>query len=150
MKKIIVLNDVEMKLARIAGQARYEQNKINHIVGDHDLDFDIRGMAGEIAACKYFNVYPDLRIGPNRLGHDLKYKDLKIDVKCTKYTQGWLSVGLNHRPQFDFLYMLCCEVGREYTLVGWQWSETILQDSYKTDRGYVMEQSMLRDIEEIK
>ena len=145
----MILNSVELELAVLAGTARYEQNKINKMKGDHGIELDVRGMAGEIAVCKYFGVYPDLKIGPNRLGHDLEHKGLKIDVKCTKYRQGWLRLGLNQKAEYNLIYLLVTEIGKEYHLVGWQWSETILQDQYRTEKGYIMEQSMLRDIDEI-
>ena len=139
-----------MELASIGGHARHNQNRTNRIEGDPSIYNDVMGMAGEIAVCKYYGVYPDLRIGPNRLGHDLKLEDLRIDVKTTKWREGYLCVGLNHKPIPHFIYLLVSQDGKNYTLQGWQWSEIIIQPQNRTKSGYRMEQSQLRDINEIE
>jgi hypothetical protein len=155
MNRIIVLNNIERDLAVAGGTARTNQNKDNKLNKDDNkseaeqLKVDIRGMAGEIAVCKYYNKYPDLRIGPNKRGHDLTLGELRVDVKCTQYSTGFLCAGKNHIPQSAFIYLLAVEDDPEYRLAGWQWSETLIQSQNLGQFGYQHEQSQLRHMDEL-
>ncbi len=147
---IVTLNKLERNLAVAAGTARHDQNVANKIPGNHNIGKDVLGMAGEIAVCKYYGVYPNLIIGPNRLGYDLKLKDIEIDVKTTRYITGFLHAGLNHFPQHGFIYLLVTAQDSDYKLAGWQWSETLIQEHNKTKNGYTMEQTQLKHMDELE
>ena len=149
MNRIIVLNNIERDLAVAGGTARYNQNKDNDIPGDKGLKGDIRGMAGEIAVCKFYNKYPDLRIGPNKLGHDLTLGELRVDVKTTKYVTGYLDVSLKHKPTSNFIYILVTAEDPHYKMVGWQWSDYVIQEANYRDGSYKTEQDTLRHMDEL-
>ena len=145
----ITLNSLERNLAAATGEARYNQNVDNKIPGHHKISHDVRGMAGEIAVCKFYNKYPDLRIGPNKLGHDLTLGELRVDVKTTKYVTGYLDVSLKHKPISNFLYILVTEEDPYYKMVGWQWSEYVIQEANIRDGSYKIEQDTLRHMDEL-
>ena len=146
---IVTLNSLERNLAAATGEARYNQNVDNKIPGHHKISHDVRGMAGEIAVCKFYNKYPDLRIGPNKLGHDLTLGELRVDVKTTKYVTGYLDVSLKHKPISNFLYILVTEEDPYYKMVGWQWSEYVIQEANIRDGSYKIEQDTLRHMDEL-
>ena len=147
---IVTLNQLERDLAVAAGTARHDQNVANEIPGNHNIESDVRGMAGEIAVCKYYGVYPNLIIGPNRLGYDLKLNGIEIDVKTTKYVTGFLTAGKNHFPQSGFIYLLVTEQAPDYKFAGWQWSETLIQEHNLKKHGYTNEQTQLHHMDELE
>ena len=107
-------------------------------------------MAGEIAVCKYYGVYPNLIIGPNRLGYDLKLNGIEIDVKTTKYVTGFLTAGKHPFPQSGFIYLLVTEQDPDYKFAGWQWSETLIQEHNLKKHGYTNEQPQLHHMDELE
>ena len=146
---IVTLNSLERNLAAATGEARYNQNVDNKIPGHHKISHDVRGMAGEIAVCKFYNKFPDLRIGPNKLGHDLTLGELRVDVKTTKYVTGYLDVSLKHKPTSNFIYILVTEEDPHYKMVGWQWSDYVIQEANYRDGSYKTEQDTLRHMDEL-
>ena len=79
-----MLNKAEQQLAILCGAERHLQNRLNG-TDYHKVNFtnDINGIAAEIAVAKYCNRFPDLSIGPQRGGADLKIAGKTVDVKTT-------------------------------------------------------------------
>ena len=94
MYKTITLNIVEQELAKLIAKHRQENNArkgfVNHKQSDRsDWDIGLEGSAGEIVACKYFDVYPDTttELQSTQLPEaDLITKSgIKVDVKTVKW-----------------------------------------------------------------
>jgi len=96
----VSLNLAERKLANFLAEHRGKNNRNFNVprmkfgVVD-DAIIDLEGMAGEIAFCKLFNVYPDMDIdcAPPHPSHDCVLPDgMRVDVKTTKHRAGKLLV----------------------------------------------------------
>ena len=148
----IKLSQTEIELAVLHGTARMMQNKQNGASsrGVRKLDPDIIGVGGEIVVCRYFNVYPDLTVGPHYRGHDLTFRRLKIDVKTTGYNPGYLQAKTNKKASDCDIFILVHADFPTFTILGGSRSNELLQDYNIKNMGYgdnyVLEQSQLTEI----
>ena len=88
----ITLNQAEQKLAMYLAKARYLNARNNgtkdlKVGGQSNEETDLEGIAGELVACKFFNVYPDTETNLKDLPkYDLlTSKGSRVDVKTTQY-----------------------------------------------------------------
>lgn len=96
----VKLNISEQRLAEYVAQRRCEWNDrlgVPNVVisslGQRGVDLE--GIAGELAFCRLFNVYPDLEtdVEPPYKAYDcVLYDRLRVDVKNTTYEHGRLLV----------------------------------------------------------
>jgi len=112
---------------------------------------DLEGIAGEIAFCKIFNLYPDLQIG-ERLNYDaILSSGVTVDVKTTKYETGRLLAVLGKETHAPDAYALMTGVfPGSYTFRGFMWSKDLLINERIGDLGhgygYMANQSMLVEV----
>lgn len=139
----VVLNDAEQKLAKYLAKSRYFNARNN---GKPDLkmgsqsnwETDLEGIAGEIAACRYFNVYPDTDIDLTVLPEFdfISHKGSKVDVKTTKHLNGRLLATKKKLGTDCDAYVLVVGEFPEYRIVGWATSDELFQDKNLIDLGY--------------
>ena len=150
----IVLNEVEIKLAKYIGKARYENARNNNItdqkMGDQSCGFvDINGMGGELAACRAFNRYPDLTIVAADMlpGFDFIHGKKKVDVKTTEYKSGKLLATMKTKVTAADVYLLVVGTLPEYDVIGWIAADDLIREENIGDLGkglgYMVDQDRL-------
>ncbi len=100
----ITLNQAEQKLAMYLAKARYDENRAKgnpdpKLSPTTNNEIELDGVAGELAVCRFFNVYPDTE---TKYDEYPKYdlitpKGSKVDVKTTQYKNGRLLATLNKK-----------------------------------------------------
>lgn len=158
----VSLTAAERKLAHFIAKNRNGSNRSFNITNlkissDDAATVDLEGIAGEIAFCKLFNVYPDLdtdREPPHPI-YDAVIPPppgFRIDVKTTKYDTGKLLVDARKGKKtdgVDFYALMTGSFPGPYTFRGFIAREQIIQPhklgllcGYKS---YMAEQSELTD-----
>tara|TARA_R110000751_G_scaffold71967_4_gene145985 strand:- start:21 stop:491 length:471 start_codon:yes stop_codon:yes gene_type:complete len=125
----VVLNESEQRLAKHIAKRRYEINRekgtIDAKKGEQSNEFvDLEGIAGEIAFCKIYNLYPDLEVKVTTQKTDKGdciYKGHKIDVKTTSYKTGKLICALWKNNEVD-LYALMVGAFPSYEFRGFSYA----------------------------
>lgn len=110
---------------------------------------DLNGMGAEIAAARYFGVYPDTDIGTILPTYDLRSKKgSRIDVKTTKYPDGKLLATLKKNVDDCDIYVLVTGEFPVYKIVGYAEAKDLINESTIKDlghgKGYVLDQSQLK------
>ena len=78
------LSDDENHIATHLGQLREASHPGNPLYGDLTGEqYNIFGMAGELAFCKIANAYPDLTTSSKIKPFDCKVRGIRVDVKAT-------------------------------------------------------------------
>lgn len=160
--QIVSLTAAERKLAHFIAKNRNGSNRSFNVTNlkislDDAATVDLEGIAGELAFCKLFNVYPDLdtdREPPHPL-YDAVIPSppgFRIDVKTTKYDTGKLLVDARKGKKTDGVDLYALMTGSfpgPYTFRGFIAREQIIQPhklgllcGYKS---YMAEQSELTD-----
>jgi len=115
-----------------------DQNQANGMIssGTRSLEIDLRGVSGELAVCKKYNVYPDFIVGPHYSGYDLVVNKIKIDVKTTKYYNGYLQAKLKKNVNDCDVFILVHDDSPRFTLLGWIRSVELLTKENIQNTGY--------------
>jgi len=132
----------EQMIAKFLAKERYDINRKNNVQdakkGDQSNEFvDLEGIAGEIAFCKVFNVYPDLEIKVTTQdtdSGDCTLHGYKVDVKTTSYDTGRLICATWKNDDVD-LYALMVGKFPTYEFRGMATSSQLKQEKNKTDLG---------------
>ncbi len=134
----IILNKMELRLAKALAKAKMDQNQVNGMIssGPRSLEIDLRGVSGELAVCKKYNTYPDMVIGPHYSGYDLIYNNLRVDVKTTKFTSGYLQAKLKKKHTDCDVFILVRDESPTFVLEGWIPSIDFLTQDNIMDLGY--------------
>jgi hypothetical protein len=139
----IKLNEAEQKLATYLAKSRYlnarKRGKPNEKVGNQsDWETDLEGIGGELAACRYFNAYPDTDIDLDYLPkYDLiTNKGKTVDVKTTKHLNGRLLATKKKKSEWCDIYVLVTGEFPTYNLVGWAYSEDLIKETNLIDLGH--------------
>lgn len=112
----VTLNAHEIKLVRYLAKLRYETARKAGVVdrkqGEQSWqETDEQGLAGEMAYCKMFNLYPDLDVSPRSGSYDvIDQYGLTTDVKTTKYSNGRLLATLKKNPDVDYYALMTGEM----------------------------------------
>ncbi len=149
------LNQAEQQLAIHLALSRHanarKKGKDNLRMGNQaDWITDLEGIGGELAACRYFGVYPDTEIDLEELPKfDLvTKKGATVDVKTTKYRNGRLLATLKKQVGDCDIYVLVTGEFPEYELKGWAKAEELLCEKNIGDlghgKGYILGQEQLR------
>jgi len=154
MSLTITLNKAEQLIAIHLALERTNNARANGIknkrMGNQpDWITDLDGIGGELAAAKYFQVYPDTAIVLNLPTYDLLTRSNKrVDVKTTKHKAGQLLATLKKKTDDCDIFVLVVGEFPEYTLVGWSPSEDLIKQANIKDlghgKGYALSQSQLR------
>ena len=128
----VLLNESEQRLAKYIAKRRYEINREKGTVdakkGEQSNEFvDLEGIAGEIAFCKIYNLYPDLEVKVTTQKTDKGdciYKGHKIDVKTTSYKTGKLICALWKNNEVD-LYALMVGAFPSYEFRGFSYASEL-------------------------
>lgn len=155
---IIKLNEAEQLIAKFIAKERYDSARKKNIKDlkmgkQSNWETDLEGIGGEIAACKYFGVYPDYVLTPVGATAFSKFdlitkKGNKVDVKTTKYENGrLLATKKKKRGECD-AYVLVIGEFPNYRLVGWATDVELLDPKNIRDfghgEGYALDQDQLR------
>ena len=89
----VTLTEHEQRIAGVVAKEKYNVNRENNVQdakkGEQSNEFvDLEGIAGEMAFCKIFNLYPDLEIKVTTQDTDAGdciLNGYKVDVKATSY-----------------------------------------------------------------
>lgn len=137
----VKLNAAEVALVDYVSMVRY---RIDQDAGATDRQMSPRdpveimrdGYAGELAACRVFNVYPDMSLHPTPGSHDfVTVKGTKCDVK-TRPTFGDLLVPVHKKGADVDVYILVIGSGVEFEVVGWAYSWEVFNEENLTDLGH--------------
>ena len=151
----ITLTEHEQKIAQFLAKERYNVNRQNNVhdakKGGQSNEFvDLEGIAGEIAFCKLFNLYPDLEIKVTTQetdDGDCILNGHKVDVKTTSYETGRLICATWKNDDVD-VYALMVGTFPTYTFRGMTNASYLKQDAHITDLGrgkvYALDQSKLK------
>ena len=138
----VTLTEHEQRIARFLAKERYNVNRENNVQdakkGEQSNEFvDLEGIAGEMAFCKIFNLYPDLEIKVTTQDTDAGDCILnghKVDVKTTSYDTGRLICATWKNDDVD-LYALMVGTFPNYEFRGMATSSYLKQEKNKTDLG---------------
>ena len=151
----ITLTEHEQRIAHFLAKERYNVNRDNNVhdakKGEQSNEFvDLEGIAGEMAFCKLFNVYPDLEIKVTTQdtdAGDCVLNGHKVDVKTTSYETGRLICATWKNDDVD-IYALMVGQFPTYSFRGMANALYLKQESNITDLGrgkvYALEQSKLK------
>ncbi len=151
----ITLTEHEQRIAKFLAKERYDVNRENNVhdakKGEQSNEFvDLEGIAGEMAFCKLFNVYPDLEIKVTTQetdAGDCVLNGHKVDVKTTSYETGRLICATWKNDDVD-VYALMVGQFPTYSFRGMANASYLKQESNITDLGrgkvYALEQSKLK------
>lgn len=155
--KQVTLNSAEQLVCKSLALMRYEiaravNRKDQQIGKQPSWQTDEDGIGGEIAVSRLLNVYPSLVLKPDA-GWDILYKDMKIDVKTTRYSNGRLLAKLNSRDEEVDAYLLVTGVFPEYNVIGYALRGSLLSPDNVIDlghgEGYGLTQEQLTPVEEL-
>lgn len=128
-----------------------QSGKPNLKMGDQsNLDTDLNGIGGEIAACRYFGVYPDTETSlVNYPKYDLKTKKgAKVDVKTTPCKTGKLLATLKKQIDDCDIYLLVIGEFPTYEIKGFAESSQLINDENIINlghgEGYALTQDKLK------
>jgi len=156
----VFLSTSEQKLAHYVAKNRNGKNRYFNVTNlkisaEDPHTVDLEGIAGELAFCRLFNVYPDIdtdREPPHPL-YDAVIPPppgFRIDVKTTKYETGKLLVDArkgSKTDSVDFYVLMTGSFPGPYTYRGMIARETIIAphriEIIKGYRSYVAIQSEL-------
>lgn len=141
---------------RVLAEKRYEINRENSVknmrMGDQsDAITDLEGIAGEVAFCLMFNIFPDIGMSKYSGGSpDCKTrKGNTVDIKTTKYRTGKLLERASSRSKADIYVLMVGELPT-YECVGWIESYKLFKEENLVDLGhgdtYALPQSKLKSI----
>lgn len=120
----IILNEAEQRLVTYIAKRRFITKREAGIpiskIGPQSLeDTDKEGFGGEVAYCRYMNIYPDLTIGTDVPDFDcILPSGERIDVKTTKYRNGHLIATTNKIKHPPDIYVLVIGTFPEYCIIG--------------------------------
>lgn len=145
----LTLSEAEVRLVQYVGRRRAEGNRAAGVRDRRydagDLDTDAFG--AELALAKMLNVYPDLSLHPRKGGDDLVFGGVAIDVKQTKYPDGYLLATPWKDAAASALYALMTGTLPTYTFRGFASADALFQAHRLRDlgkgRGYAMAQADL-------
>lgn len=149
--RIITLNEVEKRVAQYIAKRRKAVNAPVRTTplkkGDEHHDVaELEGIGGEIAFCKFLNIYPDLTIGPQHGGADCE-RGLLIDVKARRREDGMLLVVKSKRINAVDAYALMVGTFPKYRFAGWCRADEVVNPDRLIDLGhgetYAIEQAEL-------
>jgi hypothetical protein len=132
------------------GELKIKSTKDLKVGGQSNEETDLEGIAGELVACKFFNVYPDTETNLKDLPkYDLlTSKGSRVDVKTTQYKNGRLLATLNKKVCDVDIYVLVIGSFPVYDVVGWAKSEELIADknimNLGRGDGYALSQDQLR------
>ena len=142
---IIELNELEQQLCINFALRRVEHVNQGHLV-DKNKKIGVlpnwyvyaQGMGGELAACKFFEVYPDLDPSPNNHPeYDFISKTgKKIDVKTTDLEHGRLICPKSKANSEADIFLLIVGNLPTYRLAGWIARENFLLPQNLIDLGH--------------
>lgn len=155
----ITLNETEQRLCKHIAKERYKVNrkkgvKNSKIGNQSDYLTDLEGFGGEMAFCKLFNVYPDLKVQVTNqqtdTGDCVLPNGKVIDVKTTKYKNGKLLAAKWKTCEDIDAYALMVGTFPSYKFMGFMSRQELLQDSRLTNlghgEGYAAHQSELAPV----
>ena len=155
----VVLNEAEQRLVEYIAKKRtaYHQHdesvvqkKREHWERDQ-VEIDREGFGGEIAYCKFMNLFPDLESDLSSPDYDcISCNGEKIDVKTTKYRNGHLIVPVNKITHPADKYVLVTGEFPVYNIVGQCGAERLFMEENIRDfgkgPGYTLCQNKLEDV----
>lgn len=156
----VSLNTAERKLAYFVARNRNRRNRclnvVNLKVSPRDgVTIDLEGVAGELAFCKMFNLYPDLdtdRMPPYPEFDAVLRDGWTVDVKTTRYGDGKLLVDVRKGRKVDGVDFYCLMTGEfpgPYVFRGFMAKSILVRpERVRLMRGheaYVAEQGELED-----
>jgi len=146
------LGTFEQRLAKALGEARNKNNTQRNVKEQiqstrDPVEISIEGCAGEIVACKHFNVYPDLDtdIDPKDYpDYDLVLTGgIKVDVKTSEWDfhnpqhkEAMWSTRLNERKLTSNVDAFLFVKGKMpyYEICGWQYKREHMQQKKMNER----------------
>ena len=144
-KRDVKLTDSEILTCEVIAKLRYDNNRNKNVrnskLGSQDNIYtDLEGLCGELAFCKFFNLYTDLSVGirSSNNGEDMGDCVLEgktIDVKVTKYSKGKLLAPSWKSNTVDYYALMVGEKGK-YTFKGFMESSELLKSSRLGSLGY--------------
>jgi len=138
---VVTLNEAEQRLAEYVARARYHNNRKNGVVdrkmgGQSNELTDLDGIAGEIAFCKLFNVFPDLQTERPGGRCDAWTRTLgAVDVKATWRPRGRLLVTMKKKDKPPDTFALMIGDYPTYRFVGWARAEDVIVPGTLRDLG---------------
>jgi len=134
MSDRIILSSGEVALAASLAAIRQGVNREagirNQKAGQQDaITTELVGVLGELAFCKWANIYPDLTTHLRRGSFDAVYRGWNVDVKSTRNPHGdlWVDARKDKMPD---LYVLVHVEYAACTLLGWVWSGEVPSRNY--------------------
>ena len=121
-------------------------------VGPQDgAQADIDGVLGELAFCKWKNVWPDLSIAARSGSYDCIVNGLRIDVKTTRIKSGRLLSTLKSNSDVDIYVLAIIEDGF-VNFPGYMFAKEFRRDENIADLGhgktYCVERNQMRKFKE--
>jgi hypothetical protein len=121
MRPVIELSVGEWSVAQHIAVLRQainrEAGRINLKAGPQDvMTTEVVGICGELAFCRWANVYPDLSVHLRSGSFDATWRGWSVDVKSTRNPDGVLYLDARKVPH---MYALAHVDALQVTLLGW-------------------------------
>lgn len=155
------LNESECNVATNHGLSRFFKNREkgthnqSHQVGNHKIFKEVDGVGGELAVCKFFDVFPDIDPTPREGGCDLVTKTgIRVEVKTTDYKSGRLiAQKWKSDKEHSDIYVLVIGTIPTFKIIGWIYSQEFLVEENVTEElsgeCYSVTQDKLKPMSEI-
>jgi hypothetical protein len=131
----VVLNQTEVRVVEYIAALRFKHDRnVNAkatVYGKENAEFrEKNSVGGELAFCKYYNIYPDL--DPKHFGiADCKLPDGRlVDVKTTSLENGRLLVKSGLKKYSADLYVLMVGVFPNFRFAGSTKKENIISEEH--------------------
>lgn len=100
------------------------------------IEYD--GVLSEIGVAKKFNVYPDFTVGVRKGGYDLLIRNMRVDVKSSRYPFERFTpcVSITKKVDACDLYMFTLIDKNQVTIVGYIYSSDLIKPENIGDLGH--------------
>lgn len=138
----VELSQTEYMLATQIGMMRHQMNRAagvkisSYAPPEQHMKIEIIGVMGELAFCKWANLYPNLEVVNQKDTTDLIYQNWKCDIKATDLKTGQLLVPRWKKKDSSDVYILGITEGLSVDFVGFTTSDEIIQEARLKDLGH--------------
>lgn len=130
----IQLSEIEQMLALTMANRRFVENRQrtnrdNDVQTMHHYQMEIEGAGGELAAAKFFKVFPSLDNGCRKGGCDLVTRSkVRVEVKTTVHKRGKILVNNWKEVEDSDIVVLVTGTMPNYTVAGWAYTHEVMRE----------------------
>ena len=130
----IIFNENEQKIVEYIAKTRHSSARENGFddkqIGKQDkFDIDQDGFGGELAFCKWENIYPSFVTGKTDKADCIASDGTRVDIKTTRYKTGCLLATIDKKVEDVDVYFLVVKISDKiFHIMGYQDSKNVICD----------------------